>query len=411
MPTSTSELDLRSAAAQLTGLAMDRFQTVQLELETLTRQGLLVDLEISGVTMFTKLASYDELGISEAEDVLRSRINRPTRNLIPEGQIKALRSVEASMRQMLVDVSRDVAGFRPYRWVPFTRYEDFRSRWSALVNRFEEIKAEILASLDFYRDDLAADFTRIAINAWRSIRAKDAFPVLSDALGRRAILTQDEFVDSVLDKVMSRFPTRSEVEKGLKADYRPLLVYGAEQIERDRARAALVRAQSALEQADLQAQTDEAFFRSQAAAHDAQLAAQMNDARLQAMFSAEAEHARAQLASMASPFEELFTQLRADMANAAVEMAASIKGGQRIHPKVAERGRRLVEVFDLMATHDDRVLRGKLLQLKELMARSEAAGAHSVDEALDALSEIRGLVETAKEDFTAGSVSRFAFLE
>lgn len=398
--------DLRAVAAQATGFELDRFSVVKLELDQLTRQGLLVDLEISGVSMFTKLASYAELGISDEEQVLQSRINRPTRNLIPEEKIKALRSVEASMRGLLVDCSRDLAGFRPYRWIPFTRYQQFRDRWVPLLDRFNEIKAEILAGLDLYRDELAADFTRIALDAWRSIRAKNAWPVLKDSLGRRAILDEYEFVDSVVARVMDKFPGPREIERGLTADYRPLLVYGAEQIERDRTRAEVARAERALELADLKAQEDEAFFRSQAAAHESQMASD----QLRAMFEAETEHARAQLAQIASPFEELFSQLRADMAQAAIEMAESIRSG-KIHPKVADRGRRLVEVFDLMATHDDRALRGRLLQLQELLSRAELSAAPPVDETLEALEQIRALVHTAKEDFTQGVPSRFAFLE
>jgi hypothetical protein len=112
--------------------------------------GVLVDVDVHGTSMFTARATWNELGIPE-EDTRRKRLKRGTEDLIPKVYIGRLRSLEARFRQSLDKHSFDVAGFRPYRWVPFTAYESWRGEWDRLQEelarvrgyRVEEVPAEI----------------------------------------------------------------------------------------------------------------------------------------------------------------------------------------------------------------------------------------------------------------------------
>jgi len=73
----------------------DRIKTVQLQLNVLRNQGILVDLSVSGTGMFTRTATWAEIGIQADEaDPRFTRFSRGQKYLIPEEQIKRLRSVE-----------------------------------------------------------------------------------------------------------------------------------------------------------------------------------------------------------------------------------------------------------------------------------------------------------------------------
>ena len=71
--------------------------------------------------MFTRTATWAEIAIQADEaDPHFTKFSRDQKYLIPEEQIKRLRSVETRMWQWFNRLSYDVNGFRPYRWFPFT---------------------------------------------------------------------------------------------------------------------------------------------------------------------------------------------------------------------------------------------------------------------------------------------------
>lgn len=406
-----AELSARNIAEDVTGLK--NLPTVQLQLEVLTRQGLLVDLSVGGTSLFTRLASWDELGIPSDDAVWTGRLNRPTKNLAPEKVIKEFRSIEALMRSLLDGCSRDVAGFRPFRWLPYTSYDKFVTEFARLKGRWDRLVENVLSNLDFYRDDVARDFETVARSAWRSIRAQDRYPVLRGRRRQdadRAVTTEWEFVDEVVARALAKFPTPELVRVSLTSDYRCYLAVGQADVARDKAAAERIRAAAAAERETLEARSALAWEETRAAVRISQLEVDERAARIEAIRAFEMEHARAQLASIASPFEELFTQLRSEIAQSAVEMADSVRKLGRVHPNVAERGRRLVDVFDLLATHDDGELRTRLLALRSVLDRQEPASPVPTSQALEALEEVRVMVDRARADFLQGP-NRFDMLE
>jgi hypothetical protein len=94
------------------------------------------------------------------------------------------------------------------------------------------------------------------------------------------------------------------------------------------------------------------------------------EAKIEAMWKAEIEHARAQLGEIVSPFEEVFRNLRNRFADDAAEMLESIQKNGFVRGKVAEKGRGLVELFDMWAVHNDVELRAKLIDLKKAIGPS-----------------------------------------
>ena len=51
--------------ALVTGRQANQVTSVRIQLDVLRKQGLLIDLNISGTGMFTKTASFDEVGFAQ----------------------------------------------------------------------------------------------------------------------------------------------------------------------------------------------------------------------------------------------------------------------------------------------------------------------------------------------------------
>jgi hypothetical protein len=103
-----------------------------------------------------------------------------------------------------------------------------------------------------------------------------------------------------------------------------------------------------------------------------QMRLEAEERRLQAMHEAELAHARQQLEKMASPFQEVFEQLRAQIHQDVIEIAHSIQKNGYLRGKVAERARNLIETFRLLNAHGDDELEAALGDLRARLVKLEA---------------------------------------
>lgn len=395
----------RAALAAQVGIDPSGIRSVKIQLDVLRRQGLLVDVQIRGLSMFVRSATWLERGIAD-DDARRDRFTRGQKYLIPEEQVKRLRSVESQMRQALEDLSYRITGLYPYRWIPVTAYPEFRRRWQELSERFDEVKADILAHYDDYVDQLASDFTAVASASWRSIQAA------SHERGRQAVVNIDghvfhdeyAFTDHVVAAVVARMPTRQAIADNLVADYSTGLVYGDQDVADDELAAAMLRAKADQEH--------------EAVRHQIELDRQVKYERrvqVQAMIDIESEHARQRFEQMVSPFEEVLHYLRDRIAADAEEMLASIQKNGYVRGKIAEKGRGLLDLYDLMAAHNDYELREKLVRLKSAIGpvgdeRTEDAPARDPGEIAGILNQVIDLSHAAAQDLLTGP-SRFSMLD
>ena len=70
-------LDRKVEVGQKIGVAPDQNHPVSWELETLRKQGILIDLNVSGIGMFQVAAKWDEIGIQANSDDPRLERLRP----------------------------------------------------------------------------------------------------------------------------------------------------------------------------------------------------------------------------------------------------------------------------------------------------------------------------------------------
>lgn len=412
----TTITDRKQEVAALTGLAVDQIGAVKFELDHLRKNGLLIDLNISGTSMFIRSTTWIELGIQDIDDPRTSRFTKGSKFLIPEDQIKKLRSIETQMRSLLDGLSFDVTGFRPYRWLPVTAYEKFREKWAELTERFNQAKQEIIDNYDGYRDLVYADFRLIAEAAWKQIEKQG----YSYAIVSGKALDRNEFIQAIIQDALAKFPSINQVENDLKCDYVTALLYGQEELEAEKLRTQQLQNQVYEErQKRLALEHDERLRMErerEQLRHEAEinrLAEEEKNAKIMAMWEAELQHAKEQLNQIASPLDEVFNDLRRRISGDVESMLESIKKNGYLKGKVAEKGKGLLDLFDLMAAHDDKQLRAKLVELRQAIGpdnKSRADGdVRSTEEIVSILNQIGDLTSKAVKDTM--NVSRARFVE
>ena len=128
------------------------------------KQGLLIDLNITGTGRSSKAASWADLVIAAyiEEDKRSTQFTRGQKILIPDGMVKRLKMVKPRMSQSLECTSYKITGFALYRWLLFTAYANLQAEWENLMVEFAEVKAEIIADRSKYVDEMAVLYTEIA---------------------------------------------------------------------------------------------------------------------------------------------------------------------------------------------------------------------------------------------------------
>ncbi|HIC92923.1 MAG TPA: hypothetical protein EYP09_01550 [Anaerolineae bacterium] len=344
---------LRAEHAARLGIPLDRVDLVQMDLDVLLELGTLVDLDVRGISSFTRRATWEELGVPE-EAARRARFTRGVKNLIPKPYIAAFRSLETRARRWLDAHSFDVTGFRPYRYVPFTAYEAWRKGHEKLVKEWEMLKLKLLFEYRFHLvPTLEEDFREAALEAARALRLR----------GKK----REEFAAQVVERARAAMPSYQALCQGLTLDYRAGLLLSRARIEKE-----------LLAAAELEAKRRQALARARAA----EAKAAHRERLLEEMRKAELEHYREQLRRMASPIAEVFHQLRAQMYEDAVAVLETMKknDGKLIGPAV-RRARSMVQTFRLLNALDDRGLEKLLDEIERQLtaAPSEKRSAQVED--------------------------------
>lgn len=400
----------KQQVSQMTGFAVDRIGVVRLQLSQLSQEGVLVDLEVGGATMFARQADWSDLGIN-TDDIRASRMTRGKKYLISEERVKAVRSWEMTVRQGFANYTLDISGFRPWRYLHFKRYDAFRAWWDRKQAELVVIKTDILDHYDEDVENLEEDFRAVAAASWKSIMAQGYEWAIVDG---EPFNDQEKFIDAVVTRAISKIPTRERIEAQLHADYRVSISQTPAEYEEQAAQAAITRAQANVEAAKIRAKADEEYLQAsilrEQYKHEQnmhRIEEQERQLQIDAMMHVEADHIRQQFAQEVSPIEQIFTDVRRQMADAAIEIQQSIDKNGFVRGKVAQRASGLVEFFDLIKIQDDYKLRAALLKLRETLgpigdARSKDTPDRSTAEVIHALQDISSLVESAKDDLLAG---------
>lgn len=391
------------------GLQTSRVDKVRAsEYQKLKREGILIELDITGSSMFATGNEWAELGVALGQT--RTKWMTPGRKfLYPRELIRRLNSIISNMRQALGENTHDIPGFRPYRYLHYKQYEEWVTRWAELSTRFAEIKQTMLDSYELAVDELTDEYTKIAREAFKTARLTDEEAAMFDG---HPYIVEDEFVEAVVNKVLSKMPSRERIETEIQASYHSAIIQGADDIAREEARAAQIRQQA--EEEELRIERDKLNF--EHAKEMAGLEEREKRITIEAMMKAETDRIRKQLNDTVSPLEETFVELRGMMSKAASEMLEQIQKNGRLHGRSAQRClETLSDLVEMRAIVDDEELNKRVEQLKAAIgpvgdARTDSTPERSTEAVKAALTSISELIDTAREDFNRGP-SRFSVLD
>lgn len=406
--TDTEVKDPKKKAEKVTG---KRAIPVRLQLNILRENGILIDLNITGSGMFTKTASFDEIGFLQdsTKDARYGWIKPGSKYLIPEPAVKKVKSVVIRMRQVFENHSRKVAGFSPYNWMPYTAHPAWVEKWTALRNEFYEIKQEIIESRDDYVDQIAREYERVAMSAWNSMSAQDNGVVM---IGGEQ-MDMEDFVSYIVEKAISLVPSVEAIEEKLQADYITALVYGEADFARDQAEAEKIKIEtSALEEkANLENRLLLEQLRTVTLANNAEK--EERDLKIEAMRQVELEHARDQIKETVSPFVEVYKQALDECTERAADLLETIRKGGVVRGKLAEKGRGLLNFYNMMLIPEltDERMTKMLSELQTLMGTEGTKDeTRDVEKIASKLKEIVELQDVVADEITEGG-NRFSSIE
>ncbi|MBI3161467.1 MAG: hypothetical protein HYZ23_03110 [Chloroflexi bacterium] len=384
---------------------------VRIQLDILRENGILIDLTITGSGMFTKTASFDEIGFLQdsAKDARYGWIKPGAKYLIPEEPVKKIKSVVIRMRQVFEAHSRKVTGFSPYNWMPYTSHPAFVGKWKELRDEFYQIKADIIASRDEYADIIAREYEKIALSAWKAMSAQDGGKVV--IAGEN--MDMEDFVSYMVEKAISAVPSVEAIEEKLHADYITALVYSEYDQAKESAEVEKIRRQqdNESEKAELENRLLLEELRAKTIQNNAEK--QERDARIEAMREAELEHARAQIKETVSPFVEVYKNALCECVERAADLLETVRKGGAVRGKVAEKGRGLLEFYNMMLIPEltDERMVDKLTQLQNLLGKTGTKDeSRDMSQVAGKLQEIVELQDVIAEEIEDGG-GKFAAVE
>lgn len=361
--------DATKRAARATKITPDRIQRVRLDLRKLREAGILVEVRVSGTSIFTRRTTRAELGIT-ADDIRLNYMTSGATFRINPVQARRMKSLEVRFHQILTRYSYGLEGFRPKRFIPFTAFDRFNNEFTRLKAQWDTIKQEILAQRQEHMDKVEEEWAKIAAESWASIMSKrnrglawsfDQSAVPPVRVDGRAFELFEDFARYLIGRAVAGVPSDEEIADALQVRYDVSIIAMTSQIEQEFVECERAR----LEQEAARYERERAWLaqnqttRRMQAEHQAQLDRISAETRL---FE---ENMRAQLRDMTSPYEQMFDQLREMMLQDAQAVLEGIAANGRLVGPSATRARSMIDTFKLLNASDDQELGALIDQLAQ----------------------------------------------
>lgn len=303
----TSVIERQQQAAERLGVQIDKVHVIEQEMKSMREAGLLIDLDIHGISQFSARVTYEEMGIDQG-DVRSERLRTGSKDLFPV-HAKKLRSLEARARQNLEKWAQKVSAFGQWRWLPWTAYEEFRTQHDQIVAEMQAVVDDAASSWDVVAEENARYWARVAERAWRDMLSHrdigEDFVILTTSGVKFERWQRDAFVDYVVARAIGKMPGVESIRQ-TRIDYKTSILYAESEITAEQAAATEARARLA-EAQRIEAEAEVALIDIES---QRRLAAATERARIEAIKAAEMEHARRQLLAMGSPIQEALDSLR-----------------------------------------------------------------------------------------------------
>lgn len=403
----------KQAVANLLGMDEGRIHEMSLQLSSLRNEGVLLDLNITGVSKFERTLTWAELGIQAEENDVRYRhFTRGRKYVIPEAKPRKLKSLVSQIRQRFEHYTFVVSGFGNFRWLSYKAYPKFREEYLSLVDQFNAVKAEIIDEHESYVAQVTAIYEAVAESAWKAIQGQGYQHLI---IKGKAYSSLEEVTEKIVGDVVELIPTIEEIERDLQVDYVTAIAFGVEEAARQQAEAEKIQAKASvvIEREHLRNEAERERVRHERRSH--QMEEDAKSEQISEMQRIETEHYRQQLQTIASPYEQVLQAFRVRMSDLAENALKSVNKWGFVRGKVAESIMGMMELNAIMNSHNDRELSDKMERLKVALGpvgeeRDKNPVKRESSQVASALEEIMNLAKGQGRSFAAGP-DMFALLE
>lgn len=325
-----------------------------MELQHLRDNGLLIAVHCHGTSMFSRRATWEELGIPR-DDPRVELLRQGMKDIIPSEVVRQLKSLEARKRSNLDRCGFQLPAFPGFRWVAGIRYKqgsvaqedpNAKTDYEMWKEKDEEINAELAEVKQYILDHLAE---------WTDVRIPEVFAVIAARAWNQLKALHVEFDESLeaftynmITSARAQMPTAEEVRANLYFTHTTDFLMNPtdvaqeladkERIEAMReAETQVIHARAAAESAKAKAEADIAWQRRQ------------NElSKLQAMREAEIAHAKERLMEMGSPFQAVLDQVEAELYEAVQHMVSKIREHGMVRGKTKEMALNAIERYQTL---------------------------------------------------------------
>lgn len=363
-------------AAIITHRETQDIERLPFDLSALEDEGVFINVDATGFGLLDRRLDWQALGV-ELPTNTDVNFTPPRCGLLPNRYRRPLLTpvsrAHAALHKFSFQFRLTETLFETpaYRWVPWRAFAEFETAFQQAQDSLNGARQKVL---DDYEDiclEVLSTFRRVATDSEHRLVATGAS-------------VPEDFVERVVRKVLSAFPTREELRTKLQLRYQVgVILLGSEMLREQRLAAEERRG---LEQANAATHEARAHLRIVEQTAQQHIWAEQERTRLQLAAEAEErqreadvkerlrqiklEAAREKLQETLSPLQEGAAQLRAQIYESAHAMHDALQKHDFLPGATAKKARQLAHWFRLMNFQSDTELDQLLGQLEQLATKS-----------------------------------------
>jgi len=362
-------------AATITQRETQEIEQLPFDLSALEDEGVFINVDATGFGLLDRRLDWQALGVELPQNtdvnftpprcgLLPNRYRRPL--LTPVSRAHAALH-KFSFQFRLTETLFETPA---YRWVPWRAFAEFETAFQQAQDSLNSARQKVLDDYEEICLEVLATFRRVAADSQQRLEATGA-------------VVPEDFIERVVQTVLSAFPTREELRNKLQLRYQVGVILLGSEMLREQRLAAEERRQ--LEQAEAEMRTARVQLRVVEQTAQQHIWAEQERTRLQLVAEAEErkreaevkerlrqmklDAAREKLQETLSPLQEGAAQLRAQIYESAQAMHEALQKHDFLPGATAKKARQLAEWFRLMNFQSDTELDQLLCQLEQLAAK------------------------------------------
>ena len=338
--------------AQMAQVDVSRIRTIQIKLRQLRDNGVLLKIHCMGTSAIDGKASNAERGIAD-DDPRAKRLTAGRIKTIPDEYASKLVSLREASRTLLDNISFDITGFRPWRYVPVEGFAKWLASQEAYEAEFNATKEACANAIEAFKASELERVANMAERNWRAIwanaeRRGELYEVKVDGLVYTKRMFA-EFERNMYQHTISRIPSATEIMANMSLSWEVGGLENAADVMND------VVGELSAEEAMHKARRAEniAALDALESGRELRKANAEQEEELKTMRAVVAERIKAQLQALPDPGVEMIEQIRDTTGNVARSVRQSIDDKGRLYKGSSIAINNMVERFDTLNQGDN----------------------------------------------------------